>query len=63
MTIYRLVTIGEPVSLTLFTAESTDKREAFREIKKWADTNNWVILSPHNSREATCQIQTLTPLN
>jgi len=62
MNIYRLVTIGEPHSLTLTTAESSDRRTAMRELKRWADENNWVVARHDEDEEATCQIQELVPV-
>jgi hypothetical protein len=61
-TIYRLVTIEESYSLTLTTAASSDRRTAFRELKQWADANNWTIKTGPNHHDADCQIQSLTPI-
>jgi ABC-type uncharacterized transport system substrate-binding protein len=43
MVTYRLVTIGEEVSLTLRWAESENSQEAIKELIKWARANNFVI--------------------
>jgi hypothetical protein len=61
--IYRLVTIDETYSLTLTTAHSCDKRTAFRELKQWADANEWVVRTGPEHHDADCQIQVLTPIN
>jgi hypothetical protein len=61
--IYRLVTVEETYSLTLTTAHSSDKRTAFRELKDWADDNNWTVKTGPDHDDADCQIQILTPID
>ncbi len=56
---YRLVTTGEAATLTLTTAESSDRRTAVKDLKQWADQNGHAASRFEGDLEATCQIQEL----
>jgi hypothetical protein len=60
--IYRLITLEYPTALVLFVAPSSKGRDAMKEMKDWADENQWVILSRTNHEDATCQIEELVPV-
>jgi hypothetical protein len=60
MAIYRLVTIGEEVSLTLRWAESEDSRDAIRELVEWTEANNFNLASTEEdltNPECDCAIE------
>ncbi len=61
--IYRLITFGEAVALTLTEAESTERKPAMRELKAWADANGYQIARNTNDTEANCIAQTLELIN
>lgn len=63
MDIYRLVTYGEEVQLTLFITTSSDRKTAFKEIREWAKEHHWTIRKSEDDDGATAQIQHLEPIN
>lgn len=63
MNIYRLVTFGEEVQLTLTTAKSSDRRTAVQELRRWAIANGHAIAESAEDLEATCVIEELIPVD
>lgn len=60
--IYRLVTFGELIQLTLVTAQSSEKTKAIKELRLWAIANGHRIAKNALDYEATCLIQELEPV-
>jgi hypothetical protein len=60
--IYRLVTFGEAIELTLTTAESSEKKKAIKELRLWAIANGHQIAKNAFDNDATCYIQELEPI-
>jgi hypothetical protein len=57
--IYRLVTFGEDVALTLTEAESDSHKFAMRKLKAWADANGYQLARSPDDTEANCVAQTI----
>jgi hypothetical protein len=57
--IYRLVTFGEEVVLTLTETESDSHKFAMQKLKAWADVNGYRLARSPGDSEANCVAQTI----